>query len=92
MFAFKSDGTSLGARTFSEYSNIRKWIAVDGVLYTAVGNTAGGGSVLRWIGDDIDPFQFEIVGKLDTRDQTLHYTKDAFLSPPGQPRLGNRFQ
>ena len=71
MFAFKSDGTFLGARTFSAYSNIRKWIAVEGVLYTAVGNTAGGGSVLRWIGNDIAPFQFEIVGKLDNEGSNI---------------------
>ncbi len=66
MFAFDTtSGDYLGFAQFSEYNNIRKWLAVEGVLYTAVGNTAGGGSVLRWRGDAGDPFQFEVVGVLD---------------------------
>jgi len=71
MFAFKSDGSSLGAKNFPEYNDIRKWAAVDGTLYTAVQNTAGGGTVLRWIGSDVDPFQFEVVGKLDTEGSNI---------------------
>jgi hypothetical protein len=68
MFAFNSDGTFLKNTTLADYSDIRKWIVVDGVLYTAVQTTQGGGTVLRWINDPSNsayPFQFEVVGKLD---------------------------
>lgn len=75
MFAFKDDAahTYLGSHTFTDYDNIRKWIVADGVLYTAVGavdktvegiNGEYGGRVLRWTGDDSNPFSFEEVGYL----------------------------
>ena len=69
LFAFKATtGEFLGAKHFPEYNNIRKWLAVHGVLYTTVGTTqkySQGGSVLRWTGDLEEPFQFEVVGTLD---------------------------
>ncbi len=66
VFAFSDDGTYLGMEVLTGYSNIRKWIVYDGVMYTGVSTTAGGqGRVLRWNGDVSDPFQFEVVGRLD---------------------------
>ncbi len=75
MFAFKDDAahTYLGSHTFTAYSNIRKWIVADGVLYTAVGANSTSveglegdfaGRVLRWTGDASDPFKFEEVAYL----------------------------
>jgi hypothetical protein len=73
MFAFDANGTLLGAQTFEEYTNIRKWIVADGELYTAVedrNSTVVGfdekfaGRVLRWDGNTTDPFNFTEVGYL----------------------------
>jgi len=69
LFAFDTEmDLYLGSATLFEYNNIRKWLVVNDVLYTAVGNTGGEGSVLRWIGDEIHPdypFVFVVVGGLD---------------------------
>lgn len=69
LFAFNTEtGECEGLTTLPDYRNIRKWLVVDDVLYTAVGNTDGTGSVLRWIDDVTDahyPFAFEEVGELD---------------------------
>ena len=71
-FAFDAiSGSFLGAEKISAYSNIRKWKEHNGVLYTAVGNSTGGGSVLRWTGDKTNPFQFEKVGDLDGQGAEL---------------------
>lgn len=67
LFAFNTEtGEYLGSHTLRGTTNIRKWAVVDGVLYTGVGTFGGGGAVLRWTGDSGDPFQFEIVGLLDS--------------------------
>lgn len=66
IFAFRASTFQyLGSQTLPQYDNIRKWIVYNGVLYTAVHNTAGGGSVLRWTGNATNPFAFEVVGSLD---------------------------
>jgi len=66
MFAFQaSNGNYLGSHQFTAYNNIRKFVVVNGVLYTGVGVTGGGGAVLRWTGSVSDPFQFEVVGNID---------------------------
>jgi len=44
---------------------------VDDVLYTTVGNNGEGGEVLRWTGDAQAPFQFEVVGHLDSEGAEL---------------------
>lgn len=93
MFAFDATtGNYLGFDQLAGYNNIRKWLTVDGVLYTAVGNTAGGGSVLRWRGDAGDPFQFEVVGNLDGVGTELALHEDRlFVSTwpsPGSGALG----
>jgi hypothetical protein len=70
MFAFNGDtGECIAAKNFPEWNNIRQWLDVDGVLYTAVGGSEGGGSVLRWVGDfsalPESVMQFDVVGNLD---------------------------
>ena len=77
--AFLSDsGTYLGSQSLFTYNNIRKWVTINNVLYTAVRNvnvSINKGSVLRWTGDLVkDPstglfdlnrlFQFTVVGNL----------------------------
>ncbi len=75
MFAFHATtGEYLGSKHFHQYNNIRKWVVVDGVLYTGVLNNretfpdpsdAPVGAVLRWNGDETNPFEFEVVGWVD---------------------------
>ena len=72
LFAFNTaSGDYLGSTNLPEYDNIRKWRVVQGVLYTAVGYPGPGGAVLRWTGAITDPFQFEVVGKLDSTGAEL---------------------
>ncbi len=75
VFAFDTQtGAYLGSRVLFEYCDIRQWVTVDGVLYTGVLDTfapAGGGSVLRWKGTLANPFQYEVVGKLDNEAAAL---------------------
>jgi hypothetical protein len=85
LFAFNTTtGEFLGSKNFPEYNNIRKWLAVHGILYTTVGNSqtyGGGGSVLRWTGDPEDPFQFEVVGILDgTGAELAFHERRIFVS------------
>ncbi len=67
LFAFREDGLYLGSKNYNAndqgYTNIRKWLAHDGVLYTAVGATLGG-QILRWAGNAAHPFEFVVVGEL----------------------------
>jgi len=66
LFAFNTTtGEYLGSTNLADYNNCRKWLVADNVLYTAVANTVGGGSVLRWLGDESNPFEFETVGNID---------------------------
>lgn len=69
VFAFNAvTKTNIGSSTLAPYNNIRKWLYHEGVLYTAVGNTNGGGSVLRWQSNPATPgypFAFEVIGHLD---------------------------
>jgi hypothetical protein len=72
VFAFDTKGGAyLGSASFPEYDNIRKWLADDGALYTAVGSAAGGGRVLRWTGTRHDPFHFDEVGILGSEGAEL---------------------
>ena len=67
VFAYRADtGAFLAATQLAAYSDIRSWTVAGGVLYAAVGDVAGGGSVLRWNGSLDDPFQFAEVGSLPT--------------------------
>lgn len=66
MFAYNSTtGQFIGSQHYSQYIEIRSWVAVRGVLYAGVMNRNGTGSVFRWTGDASNPFQFEDVGDLD---------------------------
>ncbi len=72
VYAFNAaSGAPLGVWNLPQYDNIRKWLVVDGVLYTAVHNSSGKGSVLRWTGNlpkagqDPTSTLFETVGNLD---------------------------
>jgi hypothetical protein len=73
LFAFDTQtGAYLGSANVPEYNNIRKWLVVDGVLYTGVRSTATGeGHVLRWTGSAAAPFQFEVVGNLGSEATEL---------------------
>ncbi len=75
VFAFDAQtGAFLGSKTLLEFSDIRKWVEVDGVLYTGTLDTwtqTGGGSILRWKGTVADPFLYEVVGKIDNEAATL---------------------
>lgn len=89
LYAFNSDtGNYLGSTNLNalagennivSVNNIRKWLAVDGVLYTTVGVTCAdgntGGRVLRWKGDADSPFDFEVVGTLDSAGSELAFHK-----------------
>lgn len=75
VFAFDAQtGAYLGSKTLLEFSDIRKWVTVDGVLYTGTLDTwtqTGSGSIVRWKGTRANPFQYEIVGKIDNEAATL---------------------
>jgi hypothetical protein len=76
LFAFDATtGAYLGSTNLTEYSNIRKWLTIDGVLYTGVRDAAtGAGHVLRWRGSLANPFQFEVVGNVgsEVAELALH--------------------
>lgn len=87
MFAFRIDNKALVAKTSKiEYINIRDFVTYNGVIYTGVRKTLGGGSVLRYRGSipDIAPppplqelpncltcFLFETVGAIDNEAANL---------------------
>ncbi|MHB1414020.1 MAG: hypothetical protein ACYC1C_02115 [Chloroflexota bacterium] len=76
LFAYNAQtGEYLGAKTLPEFSNIRKWVMVDGALYAGVRLSTitpeRGGAVIRWTGDVANPFQFEVVGYLDSEAAEL---------------------
>lgn len=75
VYAFHAaTGEYLGSEEYIEYLNIRKWVNVEGELYTGVmvnknlypdPDTAPGGAILRWTGDEANPFSFDVVGLVD---------------------------
>ncbi|MEE8171040.1 MAG: hypothetical protein V3T70_10875 [Phycisphaerae bacterium] len=75
LFVFDAGtGAFLSAAAFPEFDNIRKWLSVDGVLYTAVKMADKTGAVLRWTGDAVNPFQFDVIASLGSEgaNLTLH--------------------
>ncbi|MGA1875255.1 MAG: hypothetical protein ACMUIA_06590 [bacterium] len=103
LFAFHAQtGDYLGSMSFPGYTNIRKWLVVDDILYTAVGNKMGGGNVVRWTGQlEYLPagepnlyklFQFEVVGTLDGDGAELAYHENRLFistwSGPGRDEAG----
>lgn len=75
LFAFDATtGDYLGSRFLPEYSDIRRWVVVDGVAYTGTLNTwttRGAGSILRWRGTRNNPFAYEVVGEVDNEAASL---------------------
>ena len=81
VFAFNPTTTTfIGYEYLPNYSDIRRWVSYNGALYTAVENTGGGGSVLRWDGYTLDPnnatnhqiiVNLETVGNLDSEGSDL---------------------
>lgn len=89
LFAYdNTSGAYLGSANLPDYNNIRKWLVVEGVLYTAVRHVDGSGKVLRWTGDTNNLFQFEVVGNLesDGAELALH---DGRLYVSTWPYLGS---
>ena len=67
LFAYDTEtGAYLGSHHYNEYDNIRSFITVENILYTSMKVVGGGSHILRWTGDATDPFQFEVVGELET--------------------------
>ena len=87
IFAFLDDGTYLGMHVMEDYNDIRhKWVVYNGIMYVGVKTTKGDeGRVLRWTGDSGDPFQFEVVGKLDLQaaNMTVHRNRLFVTTWPG---------
>ena len=75
LFAFDADSMEyLGSKTYWQYSNIRRWIVANGVMYVGVQNRLlSGGSIFRWRGSREDPFRFELVGLVDNDVANLAY-------------------
>ena len=64
VFVFNVNGSYVGSENLPGYSNIRKWVSVQGQLYTGV-RAGNGGQILRYTGSSAaDPFQYEVVGTL----------------------------
>lgn len=63
LFAFDSDGSYLDSESIADYSNIRKFLVVEGNLYAGVGtyDDSNSGRILRWRGGN-DLFGFDEVG------------------------------
>ncbi|MFH1194952.1 MAG: hypothetical protein V1720_04530 [bacterium] len=72
LFAFNAATKKyIGSRTLTNYSNIRKFLIVNNILYTSVGHSEKGGRVLRWVGDVDNPFSFIEVGRIDAQGAEL---------------------
>lgn len=62
-----------------QITNVRRWIVIDDVLYCGVGITdpegVKKGAILRWYGNESDPFNFKIVGYTTGDVAELEYHK-----------------
>jgi hypothetical protein len=67
-----SDGAYLGSKEYPQYSQVKNFFSHDGQTYVGMGlldpeagpNGPVTGDVLKFVGDDRHPFDFETVGKL----------------------------
>ena len=67
IFVFDADTFALLAvETFNDYSNIRNFRTYRGALYAGVANSGGGGTLLRFSGDENDPL--DVVEVLEFED------------------------
>lgn len=88
LFAFDATTKAyLGSKSYTEYGNIRTFLAAGGALYLGVGigrNGVEGGGVLRWTGSTANPFEFVNVATLPVQaaDLTLHDGRVAATSWP----------
>lgn len=64
MFVRFPNGT-WSSYNFTQYNDIRRWVTVGSNVYTGVGLTGGGGAILRWVGTQQNPWQFQQVGAAD---------------------------
>jgi hypothetical protein len=88
-------GAFVGSISLPSLSNIRKWIVVNGALYTAVKTNSGQGRVLRWQGKlSKRPVasDFQVVGNLDAEgsELALHQGRlfvTTWSGGPGMPGL-----
>lgn len=66
IFAYNADTSDfISSTTLISYTNIRKWLEINGELYTGVARQDGSGAVLKYTGDPTNPatiFDFEEVG------------------------------
>ena len=102
-FAFRTDtGAYLGSKTFTQYTDIRKWLVVEGHLYTGVqyDDLFLTGRVLRWapprplnlnIATIDQILQFEEVGQTDAEAAELAYHEDRIVVTTWAPPLGLTF-
>lgn len=91
LFAFNTDtGAYIGSEVLPGANNIRKWLIAGDELYTTIG-TADGGLVLKWTGDQLDPFQFETVGELDSAGAEIeeHEGRIFVTTWPGAELIGS---
>ncbi len=61
----------LGSAKIPGWGNVRKSLVLNGVLYIGVQGVPDGGAVLRWIGDHDHPFEFQVVGNIDSEVEEL---------------------
>jgi hypothetical protein len=88
MFAFNATTKQyIGSFNFANYGNIRTFLVAENNLYLGVGigrNGSAGGAVLRWAGDETNPFNFVTVAALPVQaaDLTLYGDRIAATSWP----------
>ena len=73
-----------------EINNIRKWVEVDGEVYTGISGESHG-FIIKWTGTVADPFQYEVVGKIDAApaEFTIHEGRIVTSCWPGGGELGS---
>ncbi len=80
MFAFDAgSGDFVGAQTFPQYNNIRKWKTFGEQAYTTVATVNGAGEVIRWnkaYATPANPLPFETVGNLNAGGAELEVHDD----------------
>lgn len=77
IFAYDASATGfISSTTNLSYTNIRKWMDIDGELYTGVRKDDGTGAVLKYTGDPTNPtaiFDFAEVGLMPSEVAELAY-------------------